>query len=118
MFKNGKVVFHFMQILWRRAGQEKIRTKEKIGITRIMITGLNLLVFIEEQQIPEAFNKLKEYIFTKSKEFGYKNFLNYFESNRIKGNIPISTRNFYVECVKNFTQITVWKVFIISYLED
>ena len=50
-----------MQILWRRDEQEKIRTKQKIGITRIMITGLNFLVFIEEQQIPEAFNKLKEY---------------------------------------------------------
>ena len=97
-------LFHFMQILWRRAGQEKLRTKERINLISTMITGLTLLVFIDKKQVTESFNKVKEYVLSKSQEFGYKNYLNYFESNWIKGHIPISTWNFYKESVNNFSE--------------
>ena len=51
---------------------KKLRTKERINLTSTMIIGLILLVFIEEKQVTESFNKVKKYVLSKSQEYGYK----------------------------------------------
>ena len=71
-------------------------------ITSTMITGLTLLAFIEQNQVIDAFKKIKNYIEEKTDDINYKNYLNYFERNWIKGNIPIKTWNFYEEVVNHF----------------
>ena len=69
-------------------------------ITSTMIR-LTLLAFIEQNQVIDAFKKIKNYIEEKADDSNYKNYLNYFERNWITGNIPIKTLNFYEEVVNH-----------------
>ena len=65
-------LFHFLQILWRRTGEERIRDKQRMYLTSTMISDLTLLAFIEENQVVEAFNKLKNYVEKKTDNINYK----------------------------------------------
>ena len=47
-------LFYFLQILWRRVSEEKIRNKDRKNI----ISGLTLLAFIEQNQVIDAFKKI------------------------------------------------------------
>ena len=78
--------FHYLQLLWRHAGLEHLKTNQLMKLTSIMITGLTPLAFISEDKVIIAFEKLRSYILNQVKDVtSYTAFFEYYENNWIYG---------------------------------
>ena len=103
---SKRCFFHYLQLLWRHAGLEHLKTNELMKLTSIMITGLTLLAFISEDKVIIAFEKLRSYILNQVKDVtSYTAFFEYYENNWIYGNIPIKMWNFYTDSIQDFAKI-------------
>ena len=96
-------LFHFIQALWRKAGQESLRKKNVISATSELMTVLILLAFLDPSNLHKIFKKIEAHFNQIYKDL-FKSFLSYFEQQWLY-QIDPKIWNFYVEIVQDFAKV-------------